>query len=285
MPARHAQRRIGKRTPLTAKSAESVTPGFKRVNTRRTFEEVTEQVRDLLLGGTLGPGDRLPAERELAKMLGVGRPALREALRGLEATGLIELRKGKFGGAFVCKGKPDIVSARMSDMLRLGNVSIEELFEVRVWIETGMVRAACAHRTTDDLTALGDNVRLAEEKHLQGRYDERTAANIDFHRLLARAAHNPVAELIIQGLAKALHGLISRFGSGISRSNFRYRHDLIEALRKRDERAAVLAISRVIKSAEQMYLRLAEQHAGSANRTSSPLRIARLGPRNKAAVG
>lgn len=239
-------------------------PEFKVVSTRRTFEEVTDQVRELLLGGSLQPGDRLPAERELSKMLGVGRPALREALRALEAAGLIELRKGKLGGAFISQGKPSIVSARMSDLLRLGNVSVEELFEVRLWMETGMVRTACARRTDEDLRALRENVRLAEELHLQGRYEERIVANIQFHNLLADACHNPVAELVTRGLSDALQGLISRVGTELSRGTFRYRHDIVKALEARDEVAAEQAIARIIKSAEQTYLRLAQQRGDTA---------------------
>ena len=251
---------VTKRTPLTAAALRRA-PKFKQVSTRRTYEEVTDQVRALLIGGSLHPGDRLPAERELAKSLGVGRPALREALRALEASGLIELRKGKLGGAFISKGKPDVVSERMSDMLRLGGVSVEELFEVRLWMEIGIVRTACARRSDDDLRALRENVRAAQELHLQGKYDERIATNIEFHNLLARATHNPVAELVIRGLSDALRGLINRVGSGLPRGTFSYRRELIRALERRNESAAVLATSRIIKAAEQMYLRLAQQGA------------------------
>lgn len=264
MPSKPKQRASDKRTLLIAGALRGGAPQFKAVSTRRTFEEVTDQVRELLLGGSLQAGDRLPAERELSKMLGVGRPALREALRALEAAGLIELRKGKLGGAFISKGKPSIVSARMSDLLRLGNVSVEELFEVRLWMQTGMVRAACARRTEEDLRALRDNVRLAEELHLQGRYEERIAANIQFHNLLAGASHNPVAELVIRGLSDALQGLISRVGSELSRGTFRYRHDILQALETRNPAAAERAIARIIKSAEQTYLRLAQQRSDTA---------------------
>lgn len=282
MPAQSGRKSVGRSTPLATKVAHARAPTFKTVNTRRTFEEVTDQVRELLLGGSLQPGDRLPAERELSKILGVGRPALREALRALEAAGLIELRKGKLGGAFVCKGKSSVVSARMSDMLRLGNVSVEELFEVRLWIQTGMVRAACVRRTEEDLRALEENVRTAEALHLQGRYDERIAINIEFHNLLGRATHNPVAELVVQGLSNALKGLVTRVGSELPRGTFTYRHDLTKALQSRDQEAAVLAVSRIIKSAEQTYLRLAQQLTEANKRASLPAKVVGFGTRKRA---
>src|SRR3982751_343053 len=89
---------------------------FRQVQIRRTFEEVAAQVRGMLFDGSLRPGDRLPPERELAVTLGVGRPALREALRALEVGGLLELRKGKTGGAFISSGDHRVVSGGMSDM-------------------------------------------------------------------------------------------------------------------------------------------------------------------------
>lgn len=269
MPPADDQASTGKRTPLVAATAQKRTPAFKPVGPGHTFEEVTTQLRELLLGGSLQPGSRLPAERDLAKQLGVGRPVLREALRALEASGLIELRKGRLGGAFISEAEPTIVSRRMADMLRLGNVSVEELFEVRLWMETGMVRAACGRRTEDDLQTLRENVRHAEELHLQGRYTERIEANIEFHHLLACATHNPVAELVVHGLSSALQGLISRVGSELPHDTFSYRHDLINALQARDEQAAVLAIRGIIETAERMYLQLAQQTATSANRAPS----------------
>jgi GntR family transcriptional regulator, transcriptional repressor for pyruvate dehydrogenase complex len=247
---------------------------FKLVHTRRTFEEVTAQVRELLLGGSLKPGDRLPAERDLAKMLGVGRPALREALRALEAAGLIELRKGKTGGAFISTGKPSVVSDSMSDLLRLGNVAVEELFEARLWIQTALVRAACARITQDDLKVLHANVVLAERQHAEGKYEERSTTNVEFHNLLAQATRNPVAVMVIRGLTDALRGLIRRVGTELTKGTFSARYELLKALEARDEHAAAEALARIIKNAEQTYKRLAQQ-GGNVPPPTLPKRASR----------
>ena len=71
---------------------------FRRVQVARAFEDIARQIREELLQGRLRPGDRLPAERELAVQFGVSRNTLREALRSLEIAGLITLRKGAAGG-------------------------------------------------------------------------------------------------------------------------------------------------------------------------------------------
>ena len=232
---------------------------FRLVQTRRTFEEVSAQVREMLVGGSLKPGDRLPAERDLAVLLGVGRPALREALRSLEAAGLLELRKGKSGGAFITAGRPNVVSDSMSDLLRLSNVSLQELFEARQWFQVSVIPAICERATEGDLQALTDNVLLAERLHLEGRNEERLAANIEFHNLLAQATHNPVACVMLRGLTDALRGLMKRVGTELPRGTFTYRHMLLDALKARDQAAACEALRRIIRNSELAYRRRVEQ--------------------------
>jgi DNA-binding GntR family transcriptional regulator len=147
----------------------------------------------------------------------------------------------------------------MSDLLRLGNVAVEELFEARLWIQTALVRAACARITPDDLQALQANVVLAERQHLEGRYEERSTTNIEFHNLLAQATHNPVAIMVIRGLTDALGGLIRRVGTELPGGTFSARYELLKALEAKDEDVAVAAIARIIKNAAQTYKRLAQQ--------------------------
>ena len=71
---------------------------FKKIKNRRVFEVIASQVRDAILDGTLKPGEKLPPEVQLAESFGVGRPAVREALRTLEIAGLVTVRHGKEGG-------------------------------------------------------------------------------------------------------------------------------------------------------------------------------------------
>ena len=82
--------------PSTANAL--VLPPFGPVRTRRVFEDICDQIRGQVLGGILRPGDKLPAERELAEQFGVSRTAVREALRSLEIAGVVKLQKGVKGG-------------------------------------------------------------------------------------------------------------------------------------------------------------------------------------------
>ena len=79
---------------------------------RRIFEDIYDQIRSDLASGALKPGDKLPAERELAEKLGFSRSAVREAIRALEASGIVYLQKGVNGGAFIQTGQVETVSIR-----------------------------------------------------------------------------------------------------------------------------------------------------------------------------
>jgi GntR family transcriptional repressor for pyruvate dehydrogenase complex len=237
---------------------------FRQVHTRRTFEEVASQVREMVFGGSLKAGDRLPPERELSVMLGVGRPALREALRALEVGGLIELRKGKTGGAFISSGQQSVVSSGMSDMLRLRNVSVAELFEAREWILTSLVRPACRRITAEEIAGLYDNVKRAEQLHKQGRFDERIDTNFEFHMLLAQATRNQLAVSVLLGMTDALRSLIHQVGTDLGPNFFSRRRRLIKALEDRDEEAAARRIAEIVKATEQTYMRLAQERMGES---------------------
>jgi len=240
-------------------------PAFRQVQVRRTFEEVAAQVREMLFGGALRPGDRLPPERELARMLGVGRPALREALRALEVSGLIELRQGKTGGAFVAHGCQDVVSGSLSDMLRLRTVSSEQMFEARLWILSSLARPASRCIEAGEIAAMRANVKRAAQLHAAGRFNERIEVNFEFHRLLAQAARNPVALLLVDALTDALRSLIERVGSDLSPGFFANRRLLIEALEVHDEDLAAKRMEKIVRETEQTYTRLERARSESRN--------------------
>lgn len=231
---------------------------FQKTQTRRTFEEVVAQVRDMLFGGALKPGDRLPGERDLAVQLGIGRPALREALRALESSGLIVLRKGKLGGAFISSGKISVIAENMSDLLRLSTISVDQLFEVRLWIQLDLARAACQRATREDIERLRRNVFEAEHFDQKDLHQKRIEVNLEFHNILAEATKNPVAQIVIRGLTDALKALIREVGSYPIKSLFEDRLKLVNAIEKRDEAAAAVAMERILLSTKKTYKRLEE---------------------------
>lgn len=247
---------------------ETRSVAFSPVRTRRTFEEVAGQVMQLLSQGTLQPGDRLPPERALSQQLGVSRSALREALRGLETSGVIELRKGKSGGAFISRGNPGAVADGMANLLRLGNISFAHLTEARLWIEALVVRIACERATAEDIAALEENLRTAEALYAQGRLAEKTRANIEFHDLLARATRNPVLAIVARTMNDVMRAFAERLGSDPSRPVLGSRERFMAALRARDAEAAIAENEKTLRAVHRFYERAAREAQASPRKPS-----------------
>jgi GntR family transcriptional repressor for pyruvate dehydrogenase complex len=168
---------------------------FSPVEIGRMSGGIVEQVRDLIYKGRLRPGQRLPSERELAERFGVSRVTVRDALRSLETMGLVEIRVGAAGGAFLTAPSAQVVGEGIRNMLMTGNISPEQVAEVRLIIELGIVRLAIARATDDDLVALKDVCYRSEAALDRGEYD--VALSTEFHVLLARAAHSPAVEMVV----------------------------------------------------------------------------------------
>jgi Cof subfamily protein (haloacid dehalogenase superfamily) len=199
-------------------------------------DQVADQLRHLITTGKYKPGDRIPAERELAAQLGVGRPAVREALRELKAQGLLASGRGPQGTTVASLPTPHF-AAPLAPLLGRGAERIIELMEIRsaVEIEAASLAARRAtiedlHRLSDLLTAPGDMVS--------------PEADVAFHAAIAAATHNPLFERVIREPVDLLHdhmaAILSVFytepGGGIS---LQQQHDAIRlAIRSGNEQKA-----------------------------------------------
>ena len=186
------------------RTGAGVGTAFAPIHTRRAFEEICERIRERVASGALKPGDKLPPERELAQQLGVGRNALREALRSLEIAGFVRLQKGAKGGAFIQEVDPDRMNEVMRDMLSLGSISVAELTESRLHIQDLVVRLACTRATRADLDALEANIARTAAMTESGHYLERVECSREFYRLLASATHNQVLAMMVHSLTEIL---------------------------------------------------------------------------------
>lgn len=234
---------------------------FTPVRVPRTFEEVVSQVRDRLASGELSPGERLPAEREFARQLNVSRSALREGLRTLEIAGIVELRKGRSGGAFIKRGNPQAVADSMADLLRLGRISWGDFTEARIWITEIIVRVACERATLDDYEELESNIAETIRLLERGEGMLKTEALIEFHNILARATRNPVLEMMAGSLTDMLRHFAKRLGPNSTRAVFRSRRRFMTAFMARDAEAAVKEMEQNLIRVHRLYLRLARSRA------------------------
>src|SRR3954462_11962398 len=134
---------------MTAASAPSSANGdrmaemFSRVNSGRISGLIVDQIRLLIRDGQLTAGDRLLSERELGERFGVSRVTVREALRGLEANGLVTIKVGARGGAFVTAPTSQMVGEGISDLLTFSVVEPADVTEARQVFELGIVPLVC----------------------------------------------------------------------------------------------------------------------------------------------
>lgn len=195
--------------------------GFERVRTQRVFEGVCNQIRMQLADGRLKPGDKLPAERHLAVEFGVGRQAVREALRTMEISGVIELRKGVKGGAFVKEGSPAMLTKSLQDLVVLGQISKRSLAEARMLIHGLVVRLACERGKKADFDAIEQNIQQIEDFANAGDLARRAEAAVDFFRLITKATKNDVLVVLVDSLGEILRHMV------LEQQPLRYRPELI----------------------------------------------------------
>ncbi len=176
--------------------------------TSRTFEDIARRVRADVSSGRLKPGDKLPPERQLAEQLGVGRNALREALRSLENAGVVELRKGRGGGAFILPHDATRITHAMQDLHDVGSFSLSELTEARITVVMQIVQLACERATEEDFEALAQNIREMEAFKRAGQMDERALRVTDFYRILAQSTGNRVLVLLDSSLTEIIRRFV-----------------------------------------------------------------------------
>jgi GntR family transcriptional repressor for pyruvate dehydrogenase complex len=175
---------------------------FHPVNQGRMSEVIVEQIRLLIRQGRLTPGDRLPAERELCERFGVSRVTVREALRVLEAAGLIEIRVGARGGAFVTTPSSVRVGEGLTDLLSMSSLSAAEVTEARVVLELGIIPMVCERASEQDIADL----RAICDRAMQalGDDDYELSLSAEFHVRVAHSAHNGAIELLVRSLREPL---------------------------------------------------------------------------------
>jgi GntR family transcriptional repressor for pyruvate dehydrogenase complex len=237
-------------------------PTFRPIHTRRAFEEICERIREQLALGVLKPGDKLPPERDLAQQLGVSRNVLREALRSLEMAGVLRLRKGVKGGAFVREGDTSRMNLVMRDMLSLGTISVRELSEARIDVLDLVVRLACANGKQADFDALEANIERTELATREGRLLDRVECSREFYKLLAVATGNKVIAMILDSVTEIHMRFVYAkvVSSGVAMARLvETRRKFLAALRARSATTA----SRLMRTHLESVQRMLEQDPGA----------------------
>ncbi len=173
---------------------------FEPIKTRKVYEEVIEQIKDMIYRGDLRRGDKLPSERKLKDDLNVSRASIREAFSALEMIGLIESRPGE--GTFI-KEEPDknLLEPLSMSLILEENVA-QELIELRKVLEVDCVRLAADRINEYELNKL--STILAKMEQRSGFEEESIELDRDFHHTIARAGKNKVLYYVMTSIMDAM---------------------------------------------------------------------------------
>ncbi|MEH7743447.1 FadR/GntR family transcriptional regulator [Neobacillus drentensis] len=195
------------------------------VNRNTLSKQVVQNIIQLLVSGQMKPGEKLPTEMELMEILNVSRPVLREALSSLESLGVIH-RKTREGTFFNNK----ISSHPFSIMLSLAHDNLQAMVEARMALELGLITIAAEKISDEELQRLKETIdTIANNK--DSDYSE---ADLEFHRIIALSANNPIVEGMIDTLIVTLVKINSEIKIREPERTIQHHLAIYQALEKRD---------------------------------------------------
>lgn len=178
---------------------------------RPAYQQVADQLRELILGGALATGDRLPTEAELTTNFGVSRSTVREALRLLASQGLITTLRGTTGGTFVAQVRAEEVSQYLEASIGLmsgsDEMSVSEMLEARELLEVPVAQLAAERREQHHLDAL--RAALEREQASRGR-GVKFLEHRNFHTVISEAAGNSLLVMMSEPIFRVLQGRFLR---------------------------------------------------------------------------
>lgn len=242
------------------------------VQKRKLYQEVLDRLIGAISSSEFPPGSKLPSERELMDMIGVGRPSIREAMLTLQQMGLIRISHGE--RARVVKPTPqaivDQISTAMVMLLATSPRGLEELKEARLWLESALVGTAARNATPGQLERLAESI--GELKDAQGDHGRFVAADMAFHGLIADMSGNTMIAAVARGMLDWLSRFKRELVSvrGAERLTIEEHERIFAAIGAGDAAAASTAMEEHITRANTLYLQLAEAHEAEAGKALPP---------------
>ncbi len=226
---------------------------FQSIKSNRVSTMVSDQIKKLILDGTLKPGDRLPSERDLSKMIKVGRLSLREGLRILESLGILETKYGVNSGTYVAMiGVKGLVD-KFSDLLRFSDIRIDYLMEARLEISKIIIKHFIDRATDEDIQKLEKCLHDIQSTLDAGMRTREKS--MQFHQMIAQASQNPVFILVHNSLMNMMRQFLEQFDSPLehSRKVLENNKKLLKYLKARDFEKASLAMKNHVAYVESRF--------------------------------
>lgn len=250
--------------PVTTRSTDEAKPKSPAATSgrgRNRPQVIAATLKDWIIQHGLAPGDRLPQEPQLIADLGVSKGTVREALKVLEAEGLIRTRTGPGGGAFITEVGAGHAKALLANHFFFKDISIAHIYELRIVLEPQLVSDLAAVITGSQIDELRARMRIytAPPASIEEEREQRVA-ELEFHEALAGFSGNPLLGFVCGFLVRLLKELTvckriyEQPNPELRERGISYQEQLIEALRARDADTARAVMQAHMRSAQRIML-------------------------------
>jgi GntR family transcriptional regulator, transcriptional repressor for pyruvate dehydrogenase complex len=224
-------------------------PEFETIRKDRVHEAVARQLEQVILK-KLRPGDKLPAERELASQLGVSRSSIRDAIRRLELMGLVEARQG--AGTVVREVSAETLAAPLATVITHKRQMVSELLDFRKMLEPPLAARAAGRATTGEIAEMEDILRRQERKLQEGGLA--VEEDTEFHYRIATASGNSVVLKVLDVVMDMLRETRSRSlqTEGRPEKSLAGHRRILAAIKRHDSKGAESAMRQHIRDVEKM---------------------------------
>ena len=228
------------RTQVPVRRSHAMLDQLGSINAPKSCDVLAERLQQQILGGTYAPGAALPTERELVTTTGLGRGSVREALRILEAQGLVRTRAGRYGGSVVARPTDALLATHINLFAKGNSVSLRALVEARQALEPMVAYLAARNRTAEDLAAL----KAISKRIDQAAIDDVPLflqENMQWHSALAAASHNDLLRAFTASISAQMFeaSRLDKFASPDVRGLVTHAHRrILQAIEAQDADAA-----------------------------------------------
>ncbi len=174
---------------------------LRTIKPKRLYEEIVQQIQELIRQGTLKPGNRLPSERALAEQFRVSRSSLREAIRALELQSIVVCRPG--AGTFVSTSAISSLESSIISRITEGPSTLRDILELRCLLEPQIAALGAERATVDNVRRMAESLQQEERQIAQG--ETGIVGDTAFHLAIAQATQNSVLEQMFTIIADILH--------------------------------------------------------------------------------
>jgi GntR family transcriptional repressor for pyruvate dehydrogenase complex len=227
---------------------------FEPIQKNSIVVDLTKSLLEYIFSGSIKPGDKLPTERQLQDALGVGRSAIREATKVLAVLGVLEIKPGN--GTYLKKPDASLLIESIEWGILLGEKRVRDIIESRQEIELAVVKLAARRCTDEEIKELWEIL----ERLRVSTIEDFVEIDIAFHLKLAEMAKNTALKGILTSLQSLLRSWIKHVIEAAGETSFSYSDHLkvYEAVAKRDEKAAIVAMEEHLQDATKRLLEVVE---------------------------